>query len=142
MPSVVNLLFWNRRANYNQTWWNVHWMVLLLIIGTQKKQESQRCQKGVRLFLKVRVMVFNVTFNNISVISWQSVLLAEEIRISGENYQPVTGHWQNDIMLYQVHLAWAGFQLTTLVVIGTDCTGTCKSNYHAYDRDHHGSSIK
>ena len=25
---------------------------------------------------------------------------------------------------------WTGFELTTLVVIGTDCTGTCKSNYH------------
>jgi len=25
---------------------------------------------------------------------------------------------------------WAGFELTTLVVIGTDCTGSCKSNYH------------
>jgi hypothetical protein len=24
-----------------------------------------------------------------------------------------------------------GFELTTLVVIGTDCTGSCKSNYHA-----------
>jgi hypothetical protein len=24
----------------------------------------------------------------------------------------------------------AGFELTTLVVIGTDCTGSCKSNYH------------
>ena len=23
-----------------------------------------------------------------------------------------------------------GFKLTTLVVIGTDCTGSCKSNYH------------
>jgi hypothetical protein len=23
-----------------------------------------------------------------------------------------------------------GFKLTTLVVIGTDCTGICKSNYH------------
>jgi len=23
-----------------------------------------------------------------------------------------------------------GFELTTLVVIGTDCTGSCKSNYH------------
>jgi hypothetical protein len=34
------------------------------------------------------------------------------------------------IMLYRVHLAWAGFKLTTLVVIGTDCTGNCKSNYH------------
>jgi hypothetical protein len=26
----------------------------------------------------VRVMVFNTTFNNISVISWRSVLLVEE----------------------------------------------------------------
>ena len=25
---------------------------------------------------------------------------------------------------------WTGFELTTLVVIGTDCTGSCKSNYH------------
>jgi len=34
------------------------------------------------------------------------------------------------IMLYRVHFAWTGFELTTLVVIGTDCTGSCKSNYH------------
>ena len=33
------------------------------------------------------------------------------------------------IMLYRVHIAWAGFELTTLVVIGTDYTGSCKSNY-------------
>jgi hypothetical protein len=37
---------------------------------------------------------------------------------------------RNDIMLYQVHLACAGSELTTLVVIGTDCTDSCKSNYH------------
>ena len=30
---------------------------------------------------------------------------------------------------YQVHLAWVGFELTTLVVIGTDCIYSCKSNY-------------
>jgi hypothetical protein len=34
------------------------------------------------------------------------------------------------IMLYQVHLAWVGFELKTLVVIGSDCTGSNKSNYH------------
>ena len=34
------------------------------------------------------------------------------------------------IMLYRVHLAWGGFELTTLVVIGTDCIGSCKSNNH------------
>ena len=25
---------------------------------------------------------------------------------------------------------WTGFELVTLVEIGTDCTGSCKSNYH------------
>jgi hypothetical protein len=29
-------------------------------------------------------MVFNATFNNISIISWQSVLLVEEIGVTGE----------------------------------------------------------
>jgi hypothetical protein len=32
------------------------------------------------------------------------------------------------IMLYWVHLVWAVFEHTTLVVICTDCTGSCKSN--------------
>ena len=34
------------------------------------------------------------------------------------------------IMLHRVHLAMNGFELTTLVMIGTDRTGNCKSNYH------------
>ena len=33
------------------------------------------------------------------------------------------------IMLYRVHLTWEGFELTTSVVIGTDCIGSCKTNY-------------
>ena len=32
------------------------------------------------------------------------------------------------IMLYT--LPWSRFELTTSVVIGTDCIGSCKSNYH------------
>ena len=32
------------------------------------------------------------------------------------------------IMLYTS--PWSGFELTTSVVIGTDCIGSCKSNYH------------
>jgi hypothetical protein len=31
-------------------------------------------------------MVFNATFNNISAISWRSVLLVEETRVPGENH--------------------------------------------------------
>ena len=40
------------------------------------------------------LMVFIATFNNISVISWRSVLLMEETRVSGENHRPATSHWQ------------------------------------------------
>jgi hypothetical protein len=36
-------------------------------------------------------MVFNATFNNISVLSWRSVLLVEE---TGENHQSAANHWQ------------------------------------------------
>ena len=36
-------------------------------------------------------MVFNVVFNNISVIT---VLLAEKTAVPGENHRPVTNHWQ------------------------------------------------
>jgi hypothetical protein len=32
------------------------------------------------------------------------------------------------IMLYRVQLVWTEFELTTLVVIGTDCIDSCKSN--------------
>jgi hypothetical protein len=36
--------------------------------------------------------VFNATFNNISVISWQSVLLVEENGVPRENHQPAASH--------------------------------------------------
>jgi hypothetical protein len=51
-------------------------------------------------------MVFNTTFNNISVISWWSVLLVEETRIPGENHRPVAVTDKlYHIVVYGVHLA-------------------------------------
>jgi hypothetical protein len=38
------------------------------------------------------IMAFNATFNNISVISWRSVLLVEETGGPGENQRPVASH--------------------------------------------------
>jgi hypothetical protein len=71
-------------------------------------------------------MVFNATFNNISVISWQSVLLVEDLEKTIDLSQ-VTDKL-NHIMLYT--LPWSRFKLTISVVICTDCTGSCKSKYH------------
>jgi len=65
----------------------------------------------VMMFLLVCLILFNTTFKNISVISWWSVLLVED-----------------QIMLYTS--SWSRFELTTSVVIGTDCIGSFKSNYH------------
>ena len=68
-------------------------------------------------------MVFNATFNNISVVSSQSVLLVEETT----DLSQVTDKLYN-IMLYTS--SWSTFELTTSVVIGIDCIGSCKSNYY------------
>jgi hypothetical protein len=39
-----------------------------------------------KMRVRVSVIVFNTTFNNISVISLRSVLLVEETRVPGENH--------------------------------------------------------
>ena len=39
-------------------------------------------------------MVFNTTFNNISVISWWSDLLVDETGVPAENHQPAASQWQ------------------------------------------------
>ena len=49
-------------------------------------------QNEVRELLKQGVMVFNATFNNISVILWWSVLLVEETEVPGEKNRPVASH--------------------------------------------------
>jgi hypothetical protein len=36
-------------------------------------------------------MGFNATFNNISVISWRSLLLMDETGVPGENHSPAIG---------------------------------------------------
>jgi len=41
---------------------------------------------------RVKAMVFNATFNNISNVSWRSVLLVEETGVPVDNHRPDTSH--------------------------------------------------
>jgi hypothetical protein len=72
-----------------------------------------------------RVMVFSATFNNISVISWRSVLLVKETKVHRENHRSAACDWQN----LSHNVVWrtprlSGFERTTSVVIGTDYIGS------------------
>jgi hypothetical protein len=69
---------------------------------------SQICYNKSALvirYIKVRSMVFNATFNNTSVIWWQSVLLVEETGVPVENHRPVASHPTNCINLQRTKIS-------------------------------------
>ena len=62
-------------------------------------------------------------------ISWRSVLFVEETGVSRENHRPVASYWQT-LSHNIVHIALREIRMELSVVIGNDCIGSCKSNYH------------
>ena len=42
--------------------------------------------------VRVRVLVCNATFNNMSFISWESFSLMEETGVPGDNHRPTASH--------------------------------------------------
>ena len=85
----------------------------------------------------LRDMVFNATFNNITFISWRSVLLVEETGVPAEKHRPAENHWQT---LSQSVVSSTPrlneIELTTLVVVGIDyiCSSKIQQPY-AHEND-------
>jgi hypothetical protein len=51
-----------------------------VILGAYERQDL--------IFELIRFLVLNITFSNISAISWRRVLVVAEAGVSGENHRP------------------------------------------------------
>jgi hypothetical protein len=86
----VFLVPWKPRGgDHLASTWNQDLRIYAMFIA--KDANTVSC---VVIFITHRVSVFNTIFNNISAISWRSVLLVEKNRVPGENHRPVASHWQ------------------------------------------------
>ena len=70
---------------------NIFPAILLETLGTA--EGSQVANSGCLLDWLIDFLVFNATFNNISVISWRPVLLVEEAGVPGKDHRPWASNW-------------------------------------------------
>jgi hypothetical protein len=97
--SYVNLIL----QYYN--WWSPFPPIMIILLTTfywcyQYLIRETDLHKIYNLFLNpiehckyIYIWIIVATFNNISVISWRSVLLVEESEVPGENHRSVASHW-------------------------------------------------
>jgi hypothetical protein len=110
------LIYWSGKFTTQSFIWKLknstHFSSIYLYIGSAPSPYWQTfCCHDLYIYW-VKIMVFNVTFNNISVISWRSILLVEE---TGENHRLVVNHWQT-IMLYRVDINWNLHSINTDII--------------------------
>jgi hypothetical protein len=76
--------------------------------------------------------MFNYTFNNISPISWPSVLLVEETEVTGEttDLSQFTEKSLSHNVVSSTPPHEQEYELTTLALRGTDSAGSGKTIYH------------
>ena len=91
MNDLIKSQVWWLQSIYYYYWvcFSLSLSFLTLTVYIRKKLDITDFH--LNSFLDRLVMVFNATFNNILVMSSQSVLLVDE---TGENNRPVPSHWQ------------------------------------------------
>jgi hypothetical protein len=93
--SYVVMYFYTLYRKSNAVWTTVSikiWKINRFIVSFIYTLEKRKPQRQRQHWFKV--IVCNATFNNISDISWRSVLLVEETGGPGENRRPAESHWQ------------------------------------------------
>ena len=66
--------------------YTLHIVLLFVDTGLEKILQDKKIKR------RVMVVVFNATFNHISVTSLRPVLLVEETGVPGENHRPAASH--------------------------------------------------
>ena len=105
---------------------------------------------GIYLWHRYFITVNQVRVATVKLLKWwlklnqeryilhMQVLLECCCNVPGENRWPVASRWQT-LSHNVVHLALIGFELK---VIGTDCIGSCKFNYHTITTTTDPSAIR
>ena len=83
-----------------------------------------RCSFNTLQFMSWLFLVFNATFNNISVISW--FYWCRKLEDPEKPCRRSLKHF-----ITYCCFVWVGVELTTLVAMDTDTIGSCTSNYHS-----------
>ena len=82
---------------------NIHvdWLCIILLLFVNKltkPDDGHQLMSYVNFsFWRIGLawfMMFDATFKDISVVLWQSVLLAKETRLTSENHRSLPSHWQ------------------------------------------------
>ena len=81
--------------------------------------------------LFVFLMVFNANLNNISVSWWRTVFVVGGRFNWWRKLEKPTESRPQTLSHNVVQSPWSRFELTTLVVVSTECMGSYESNYHS-----------
>jgi hypothetical protein len=109
----ISLIRWDHSLRSN------NWSKKAVVSKQDSQNKSAKitlCMKEmtilyVYIWVRVRIMVLNATFNNISVILWLSVLLVEETGVPGEDHRPAASRWQTlSHNVVSSRPTWAGFK--------------------------------
>jgi hypothetical protein len=83
-----------------------HVILKWIIIEAWLNQLLMHVQLCMLIYAYFRLMVFNLTFNTILVISSLSVLLVEETGVPEENHRPVASHSQTLSLSFASSSSW------------------------------------
>jgi hypothetical protein len=115
----TSLILFQLYSAYQSHWWRKTWTVIMNWQLSPLALARCVCGLGLGLWCLTQHSTIFQLYRGGQFYWWRK----PEYPVKTTDLSQVTDKLYH-IMLYQVHLARAVFELTTLVVIGTDCTGS------------------